>query len=318
MDFLLPPGYGPVTVLHEVPADYEDYRIPAARPYYVEGGFGHYLTQRVEAAEVGLQLNLFLMRSGFTLDPFTLQSVHPLHYMLEGSVRCELKGFGEAWLHEGKCSLFYVPGGERHHARFRAGFYRSFHVDIPPRGLQNISGNYPELTEVFDRFSSGRGLQQRSASITPPIERMINRLAADCPLSQPRLGIFLQAMAFRLLLWYVQGLPRAERLPPGAVWLMEEVKEDILLRLHEPLTIKSLALRFLLTESTLRRQFLQHFGEPIRHFVLKSRMDRAKVLLDEDMSISDVAFRTGYRDISSFTRAFGHYFGYTPSAYRRR
>lgn len=78
MEFLLPPGYGPVTVRHEVSAHDVPYPIATAGLYYGEGGFGHYLPQRVAMTEAGLQLNFFRMRPDITLDPFSRHlQLHP-------------------------------------------------------------------------------------------------------------------------------------------------------------------------------------------------------------------------------------------------
>lgn len=319
MEFLLPPGYGPVNVRHEIPAVYASYCMPAAAPYYVEGNFGHYLTQRVVAAKAALQLNLFRMLSDFTLDPYSRQPVQPLHFMLEGNICCELMGFGEAWLHEGIYNLFFVPGSIRHHASFTPGFYRSFHVDLSPLYLPELAAEYPELQEVLNRFyhGSAAGIQQHNAYINPWMESLIGRIITECPATQPNLGLYLRTMAFRLLLLYVQDDPGEEKLPPGAGQLMEEVKTDILLRLDEQLTAASLASKFYLTESTLRRQFLQYTGEPVRHFIIKARMAWAGKLLESGMAVGDVADKTGYKNVSGFTRAFTQFFGYPPSRHKK-
>jgi len=40
------------------------------------------------------------------------------------------------------------------------------------------------------------------------------------------------------------------------------------------------------------------------------------MLKETDLSISEVAFRSGYQSLPSFTRRFGKQFGITPAAFR--
>ncbi len=319
MEFLPSSGDESVTILKEVPSHYKRYCMTAAAPYYMEGSFGYYLRQRVTVREAGIQLNLFHMHSDATLDPFTQDPVQPLHFMLEGNIRCELIGFGEAWLRQGIYNLFYVPGGVRHHAWFTPGFYRSFHVDFSPMFLQELAIKYPELKEVLDRFykDSAAGIQQHDAHITPWIESLIDKMITKCPPTEPELSIFLRSMAFRLLLLYVQDNPAEEELLPGTRQLMKEIKTYLLIHLHRPPSLAALAAKFYLTEPTLRRQFLQYTGEPVHHFIVRARMEWAGQLLENGLSVGAVADKTGYKDISSFSRAFTRFFGYPPSLHKK-
>ena len=69
----------------------------------------------------------------------------------------------------------------------------------------------------------------------------------------------------------------------------------------------------------LRRLFKKQFDAAPAAFVIRERMNLAKELLEnEDLSITEVALQTGYRDPLYFSRLFKKQTGLTPSEYRKQ
>lgn len=69
----------------------------------------------------------------------------------------------------------------------------------------------------------------------------------------------------------------------------------------------------------LRRLFKKQFDAAPTAFVIRERMNLAKELLEnEDLSITEVALQTGYRDPLYFSRLFKKQTGLTPSEYRKQ
>jgi AraC family transcriptional regulator len=65
------------------------------------------------------------------------------------------------------------------------------------------------------------------------------------------------------------------------------------------------------------RAFKQSFGVPPHRYLVRRRLERAKVLLaDTDTSVTEIAMAVGYLDTSSFTTAFRKHTGLTPTRYR--
>jgi AraC-like DNA-binding protein len=88
--------------------------------------------------------------------------------------------------------------------------------------------------------------------------------------------------------------------------------------LAQPLTLASLARELAMSETTLIRAFRAGFGCSIHQYVLDRRLMRAKSLLaDRDVSIAEVADRSGFSDQSHLTRFFRRAFDTTPAAWRR-
>ncbi|HYJ57598.1 MAG TPA: helix-turn-helix transcriptional regulator [Mycobacterium sp.] len=73
------------------------------------------------------------------------------------------------------------------------------------------------------------------------------------------------------------------------------------------------------SERTLRRLFSDTLGLSWRTYLLHARMLRAMALLAAPtQSVQQTATAVGFDSVSSFTRAFAHFCGETPSVYRRR
>jgi len=77
------------------------------------------------------------------------------------------------------------------------------------------------------------------------------------------------------------------------------------------------ASRFNMTLPVLSRSFKEYFDQNLIDYTTAIRMDTAKMLLeDQSISISDIAQKVGYYNLSSFTRRFKQNFGISPSEFR--
>jgi AraC-like DNA-binding protein len=320
MEFLQSLSHPAIVPVHEVPPNYEAYRIIAARANYLKNSFGDYLTQIMTGKRCSAQYNIFNIVRKSTLDPYSSQALMTIHFMLQGYIPCILRGFGKVVLQQGFYHLFYVPPGIRHQARFRKGTYFSFHVDLSRELLEDLAVNYPELQEVLHRFDqhSAKGIQQHAAHITPRIRFMIDEIITQCPVTEPNLSLFLESRTQQFLLKYVRDKPIDKTtLPHNSVLLMENIIAYITAHLDYRHTIASLSREFALSEMTLKRHFKAYTGQTVYEFITDKRMDEAKRLLTTTWSIRDIAMQVGYDDFSSFDRVFTHKYGHPPSYYRK-
>jgi AraC-like DNA-binding protein len=66
------------------------------------------------------------------------------------------------------------------------------------------------------------------------------------------------------------------------------------------------------------REFKQSAGVTPHYYLMRRRVERAKELLaSTDLSLSEIAFATGFSDQSHFTRHFRQMIGMTPGQFRR-
>jgi len=113
---------------------------------------------------------------------------------------------------------------------------------------------------------------------------------------------------------------RLHKHPAAETSFMARMEEAVLfLRAHfdQPLTAPSLASRFGFSTSHFTSLFLQHTGHSPIDYLIRVRISRACALLDlTDLSIQEIAARTGYGDPYYFSRIFKKVTGLSPKSYR--
>jgi AraC family transcriptional regulator len=103
-----------------------------------------------------------------------------------------------------------------------------------------------------------------------------------------------------------------------AAWQQRQATNFIEEHLAEPVPLAALAGLVNLSTYYFCRAFKQSFGVPPHRYHTLRRIERAKVLLaNPDQSITETALALGFSETSSFSAAFRHVTGTTPTAYRR-
>jgi transcriptional regulator GlxA family with amidase domain len=88
---------------------------------------------------------------------------------------------------------------------------------------------------------------------------------------------------------------------------------------HEEWTVPRLARVSHVSEAHFARSFKEAFGIPPHRYLLTRRMERAAALLrDTDLSITEIAFQTGWNSLGTFGRTFRDITGESPGELRSR
>lgn len=88
---------------------------------------------------------------------------------------------------------------------------------------------------------------------------------------------------------------------------------------HEAWPVQRLARVSAVSEAHFARSFKQAFGIPPHRYLLTRRIERATALLREtDLSITDIAFQTGWASLGTFSRTFRDVTGENAGAFRMR
>lgn len=99
--------------------------------------------------------------------------------------------------------------------------------------------------------------------------------------------------------------------------LLDEVKEYIKWHLHENLRICDIASYFGYNEKYLTTLFTKHHGQPLKQYILQSKMEHAKIqLTDTTKQIAQIAYNLGYEDSHNFSTSFKKITGLYPRDYR--
>lgn len=116
---------------------------------------------------------------------------------------------------------------------------------------------------------------------------------------------------------------RPETAPGSAAWLGTSATVQRAIRIMdccalEAFSIKALAKKLALGERWLRELFQQQVGASPQSILIAKKLDIARNLLDQSsLSITDIAFSSGFQSIRRFNDAFKLRFQNTPSAVRK-
>jgi AraC family transcriptional regulator len=146
---------------------------------------------------------------------------------------------------------------------------------------------------------------------------VVRALAVEARNGSPSGPLFVDglALAFASALARRAGLVNRR---PAAVASLKKVFEKIEDTLAEPMTVDELATIAGLSTAHFAREFKRQTDETPHAFVVRRRLERARLLLLGGNAIADVAIACGFSDQAHLSRLFKRRFGVTPGAITRR
>lgn len=102
----------------------------------------------------------------------------------------------------------------------------------------------------------------------------------------------------------------------NSVHSIAEVIQYINDHIESPLSLEHLSERFFMSKSHLNRMFKQATGATAWNYIIVKRLLMARSLLGEGMAPTEVFLKCGFRDYSTFFRAYKKHFGSTPKEYK--
>lgn len=86
----------------------------------------------------------------------------------------------------------------------------------------------------------------------------------------------------------------------------------------EPLDVPAMARTALMSPAHFSRRFRAAYGETPHSYLMTRRIERAKALLRQGMSVTDTCVAVGCTSLGSFSSRFTEIVGIPPSQYRNR
>lgn len=87
--------------------------------------------------------------------------------------------------------------------------------------------------------------------------------------------------------------------------------------LDSELSLENISARFYISKYHLLREFKKYTGFTIHRFIQKKRLIMARMLLKEDVKVSEVSMICGFGDYSNFIRTFKREYGISPKVFAR-
>lgn len=193
-------------------------------------------------------------------------------------------------------------------------------LEVDPGKLRELLGA-PALPRALEKLvTSAVACEMHEQPMAPALSRLLDEiLYADARGACRQL--WLEAKGLELVAVLIDELTLASEAmaPLGArdVERLERARRLLLERMDCPPGLPELARAVGLNEFKLKAGFRTLFGASVFGYLRAQRMDRARrLLVQRDLSITEVAARVGYANPSKFAAAFRKHFGRPPSASR--
>jgi len=95
---------------------------------------------------------------------------------------------------------------------------------------------------------------------------------------------------------------------------IEYIEENLC---ENDLCLENVASSIYVSRCHYSRMFKEHIGIGFKEYIMSKRIQKAKVLLQEGMQVTDVCYAVGYGDLTHFGRVFKKMVGINPSEYKR-
>lgn len=102
-------------------------------------------------------------------------------------------------------------------------------------------------------------------------------------------------------------------MPPYITGTMQYIETH----LNEPIRLSVLAKRFSISEGYLSSQFKHHTGLTLRAYLLDRKINSAKRLLQQGVSVTEACYQSGFNDYANFIRSFKKTVGISPGKYKK-
>ena len=103
-------------------------------------------------------------------------------------------------------------------------------------------------------------------------------------------------------------------------WLINKAEDYIESHLSEKIALLDIARDLGISKYHFHRIFRNGSTETLNQFITRIKMERSALFLvvNSKITITEIAFRYGYNDSTSYNRAFRKRFGVSPTQFRKK
>lgn len=100
---------------------------------------------------------------------------------------------------------------------------------------------------------------------------------------------------------------------------INKTEDYIEINLDKKITLSDVAKNVNISEYHFHRLFSKYSTETLKQFTTRIKMERSAIYLviNSEISITEIAFRYGYNSSSSYNKAFKKHYGMSPTEFRK-
>ncbi len=199
-----------------------------------------------------------------------------------------------------------------------------FELQFPPEMFFPISENISSKIDYFLKKSAeveGIVDETYQVDVSSEMRRIIDQIT-NCNYTGKMKEVYFKNKASELLMLYISALEEKEHyfsIKNKDKMKLEQAKEFILSNSpNKLLSLKEISLASGLNQFKLKKGFKELFGTCVSQFMIDRKLQHAyELILNSEMSISEISIIAGYSYPQHFSKAFKKHFGKSPSTLRK-
>ena len=263
----------------------------------------------------------------FSSDSFSVQHkamphIIQINYCKAGQIVWEMKNGNRIYLNPGDFSVHTMKVCTDSVLTFPNNMYQGLSIYID---LSKASETPPDLlknSNIFETVLLKKFCQDDSPAFLAGNEQTENIFSAFY--DQPEmLKLPYQKIKVLELLLYLSKIEfiSQNKLAEYQFELTETIRkihDQLLQHMEQRITIEELSRQYLINPTTLKNAFKSVYGTSIAAHIKEHRMRlAARMLIESNLNIAEIAQAVGYDSQSKFTAAFKTYFKILPKEYRK-
>lgn len=187
-----------------------------------------------------------------------------------------------------------------------------------PHGMTDLSDfeplMHPDMSHMPELRFPGRIRQPNNERVG----NLIIEIAREATRAQPYTALRLSALMIQVVAELLRGRAGLSNELGAHIPALERAAGYVHKHLDEELSVQELADICELSVSHFRQLFAKHYGRSPRDYIRLARVGKAKgLMIGSQMSLTEIARRTGFSTVHNLSRAFRALEGIAPSQYRR-
>ena len=162
----------------------------------------------------------------------------------------------------------------------------------------------------FNLVRADSALQERLKDLLPEIEQTLQNKHFGDPVLRD--ALFTQFMIYINRI-FLRTSSSPDKKAYSSDTQVEQLLKYINRNLSENLSIDQLAERFFLSKYHMMRKFKNETGYTIHNYITSKRLLMARSLISQGIPVMKAALASGFRDYTTFVRAYKKQFGKAPS-----
>ncbi len=245
---------------------------------------------------------------------------YEFYFFLEGNVEYEI-GDKRYVMEYGDYLL--IPPDLDHRPVFqtRDSAYRRFVLWISAGFYRDLRLYDQELTYCFDYAQSHQSYRFHTdyilaQEIQGRLTDMVEEMSASRPFHKQAAPLMVMTFLVHINRILYDSLHQKSAVYENVLYL--NICDYVNRHLDEDLSLDTLAAFFFVSKYHISHIFKDNMGLPLHQYILKKRLQASKNAILSDQPISHVFQQYGFRDYTSFFRAFKKEYGVSPKEFREQ